>query len=301
MNRLKPFVLPAALLLGLLFHDVCGMLSPVVPWLIFSILLLTFSSVDLRRLRPGRISLLTGIAQIMLALALYWGAISLTGNAIFAQGMMIGALCPVASSVSVVACMIGAKRENTVSYTIIGNLLIVCAAPLFFLMAGSDRDAGGILDSLSEMFSRIAAVIGLPCFVALALQMWARPVSGFLKSIAPLSFYLWAAALLLTLGQTIDFIYDDGEGELTLILSLAAGSAFVCALQFACGRLIGIRCGDTVGGQQLLGQKNTAMGIWMVNTYLNPLASTFLAFYSVWQNVFNSWQIWRSGRGKAKD
>ncbi len=30
-----------------------------------------------------------------------------------------------------------------------------------------------------------------------------------------------------------------------------------------------------------LGQKNTAMAIWMANTYLNPLASVFLAFYSV--------------------
>ena len=43
----------------------------------------------------------------------------------------------------------------------------------------------------------------------------------------------------------------------------------------------------------LLGQKNTAIGIWMATTYLNPLASLFPALYSVWQNVFNSWQLWR--------
>ena len=36
------------------------------------------------------------------------------------------------------------------------------------------------------------------------------------------------------------------------------------------------------------------MGIWMANYYLSPLSSVFLAFYSVCQNLFNSWQLWRA-------
>ena len=47
-----------------------------------------------------------------------------------------------------------------------------------------------------------------------------------------------------------------------------------------------------ISGGQLLGQKNTAMGIWMSNTYLQPLSSVFLAFYIIWQNLFNSLQLW---------
>jgi len=73
-------------------------------------------------------------------------------------------------------------------------------------------------------------------------------------------------------------------------------SVVTCTVHFALGRRIGKKYGDVIAGGQMLGQKNTAMGIWMANTYLNPLASVFLAFYSVWQNLFNSWQIWRHDR-----
>ena len=55
--------------------------------------------------------------------------------------------------------------------------------------------------------------------------------------------------------------------------------------------MIGRRYGNRIGGGQLLGQKNSAMGIWMANTFLSPLAAVFLAFYSVYQNIFNAWQM----------
>ena len=76
-------------------------------------------------------------------------------------------------------------------------------------------------------------------------------------------------------------------------------AAMVCAVHFGLGKWIGSRHGDRVAGGQLLGQKNTAVGIWMANTYLNPLASVFLAFYSIWQNLFNSWQLWRHDRKES--
>ena len=76
-------------------------------------------------------------------------------------------------------------------------------------------------------------------------------------------------------------------------------SVVTCTVHFALGRRIGKRYGDVIAGGQMLGQKNTAMGIWMANTYLNPLASVFLAFYSVWQNLVNSWQIWRHDKRQA--
>ena len=72
----------------------------------------------------------------------------------------------------------------------------------------------------------------------------------------------------------------------------------ISTIHFATGKWLGSKYGDRIAGGQLLGQKNTAMGIWMANTYLNPLASVFLAFYSIWQNLFNSWQLWHQDREK---
>lgn len=83
------------------------------------------------------------------------------------------------------------------------------------------------------------------------------------------------------------------------ILILGAASVFFCIVQFAVGKWLGDKYRDRVAGGQLLGQKNSAMGIWIAGTYLLPLASVFPALYSIWQNIFNSWQLWRKDHSQA--
>lgn len=294
VRKVKPYVLPAAIVLGLLFHDFCESVSWIVPYIIFGILLLTFSTTELRKLRFEKLDLWLMIFQIAASFGLYFFFRPFADDAI-PEGMMMAALCPVASSVTVVAGMLGAKRENTVAYTIIGNLLICVLAPSIFVFLGNN-EGSNLTSSFYAIFGKIVTVIGLPFFVMLLLQLWARPAAQKIKKVSGLSFYLWGIALLMTLGQTIDFIFLHGEGHWDVIMILCVGALILCPLQFYIGRLIGRRYGDAVAGQQLLGQKNSAMGIWMANTYLNPLASTFLAFYSIAQNLLNSWQIWKKER-----
>lgn len=295
VKKIKPFVLPAAIVLGLLLHGLCVRIAGIVPFLVFIMLLLTFNSTELRRLRFKRLDLWLMLFQTVASIVLYSVSRLTFYNATIAQGMMLGALCPVAGSVTVVAVELGAKRSNTVAYTIIGNLLISLLAPIMLTFVGNSQ-APDFTDSFFSIFGRIAATIGLPFFVALILQIWAKPVSGRLARYSGLSFYIWAIALLLTLGQTIDFIFIHGAGNWDVILILGIGSIAICLMQYFIGRCIGRKFGDSVAGQQLLFQKNSAVGIWMSNTYLNPLASTFLAFYSVGQNLVNSIQIWRHSR-----
>ncbi len=291
-GRIKPFVLPVAIVLGLIFHDLCDKMSVIIPYLIFAILILTFSTTELRRLRFERLDLWLMLFQIVATVALYVLFKVITGSDAISEGMMLGALCPVASSVTVIAGMLGAKRRNTVTYTIVGNLLICVLAPVMFVFIG-DNGYMGLTDAFFSIFGRIATVIGLPFFVMLLMQLWARPAARYLSKYNGLSFYMWAITLLLVLGQTIDFIFLHGEGNWDVIVILAIGAIVICPVQFYIGRIIGSKYGDDIAGQQLLGQKNTAMGIWMANTYLNPLASSFLAFYSIGQNFLNSWQIWQ--------
>lgn len=298
-KKIKPFVLPAAIVFGLLLHDFCAVLAPAVPYVIFAILILTFSTTDLRRLRFERLDLWLLCAQVVGTIALYLIFSLCGGDRAIAQGMMLGALCPVASSVTVVASMLGARRENTIAYTIIGNLLVCVFAPIVFVVINGDM-ATNALVSFLQILWRITLAIGMPFFIMLTIQHFAHPVSDKLKVWSGLSFYLWALALLLTLGQTIDFIFMHGQGHWYVIIILAIGALVICPAQFLIGRRIGRRCGDAIAGQQLLAQKNSAMGIWMANTYLNPLASTFLAFYSIAQNLINSWQLWHKSQKSSQ-
>ncbi|MBR1550120.1 MAG: transporter [Bacteroidales bacterium] len=290
MQRFRPYVLPVAIVLGLLLHRWCAMFSFLVPFIIFSILLLTFTAVDLRRLRMTMLDFWLILFQVLVSTCCYLAITLLGGSHIVAEGVLIGVLCPVASSVAVVACMLGANRETVTTYTIVGNLMVAVVAPVVFTLIG-DHPEMGLWNSFLLMISKIAATLALPFFLAVLLQFLLPSVNNFIARYKGLGFYLWALALLFTLGQTIDYIFLNGEGNWASIAWLGGLSLLFCIIQFGFGRWLGRRYGDVIGGGQLLGQKNSAMGIWMANTFLTPLSSVFLAFYSVYQNLWNAWQI----------
>ena len=290
MQRFRPYVLPIAIVLGLLLHKWCAIFSFLVPFIIFAILLLTFTAVDLRKLRFSMLDLWLMLFQIVVSTGGYTLITLLGGSHIVAEGLLIGVLCPVASSVAVIACLLGANRETVTTYTIVGNLMVALVAPVVFSLVG-DHPELDIVDSMLLMFTKIGSTLALPFFLAVLLQLLLPKANALLARYNALGFYLWAIALLFTLGQTIDYIFLNGDGNWSSIIWLGGLSLLFCVVQFATGRWLGKKYGDVIGGGQLLGQKNTAFGIWMANTFLSPLSSVFLAFYSVFQNVWNAWQL----------
>ena len=99
MNR--SLILPIAIVFGLLFHQWCNTLVLIVPYLIFSILLLNFTAVDIRKLRLMKmtgmnISLL--LFQIIVSLGGFLLAKGFGSDEIVAEGILIAILCPVAAS-----------------------------------------------------------------------------------------------------------------------------------------------------------------------------------------------------------
>ena len=52
---------------------------------------------------------------------------------------------------------------------------------------------------------------------------------------------------------------------------------------------------------QALGQKNTVLAIWMAYTYLNPLSSVGPGSYVLWQNLINSWQLWKKRKREEEE
>lgn len=291
MHKIRPYVLPIAIVLGLLFHSWCGVLKVAVPYLIFSILLLNFAAVDVKKMHFSKMYLWLMLYQMGVSIGMYYLLKAFNASEILAQGVMLGVLCPVAASVVVIACMLGANRETVTSYTIIGNLMVAIVAPIYFSFIGNHQEIP-FWTSFWMILGKIGTVIALPFFVALTTQVVMPKVHDLLCKIKGSSFYLWALALTITLGQTIDFMFMEGKENLSAIIWLGVFSIAFCAVQFALGKYIGYKYGDIIAGGQLLGQRNSAMGIWMANTYLNPLAAIFPALYSVWQNLFNSIQLW---------
>ena len=292
MNR--SLILPIAIVVGLLFHHWCSVLSTYVPYLIFTILLLNFTAVDIKKLKLMKltgmnISLL--LFQIVVSLGCYFLAKGLGGNEIIAQGALIAIICPVAASSVVISCILGANRETVTAHVILGNLMVAIVAPIFFSFIGVQQDMA-FFDSFLLILKRVSPIIAFPFFIAFGLQLWFPAGNNLISRFKGWSLYIWSLALAITLGQTINFIFLHGAENVDSIIILGIISVVICAVQFAVGKLIGKKYGDIVAGGQMLGQKNTALGIWMANIYLNPLASVSIALYSIWQNLFNSWQMY---------
>ena len=298
MHKLRSYVLPFAIVVGLVFHRYLVGLREVTPWLIFSILLLNDVAVDMKKLKVTMLHVWIMLFQIVVSLGSYFLFKAFGASELVAQGVLVGVLCPVAAASVVIATMLGANRETVTTYTIVGNLMVAIVAPIYFSFIGILQELP-FLDSVWLIFRRVAPIIALPFFLALFLQKFLPGVNAFLCHYKGLSFYLWAAALTITLGQTIDFLFLEGQKEVSNILIMSGASIIFCIIQFAFGKWLGAKYGDRIAGGQILGQKNSAMGIWLANTYLMPLASVFPALYSIWQNLFNSWQMWRKEHPKT--
>jgi BASS family bile acid:Na+ symporter len=141
-------------------------------------------------------------------------------------------------------------------------------------------------------------ILVVPFLLAFILQKTAPKLHRKIQSAQIVSFYLWAAALTVVIGNVTHYVQLQDDGNYTLEAIIAATSLVICLLQFYFGRKIGRKFGRTIAGGQGLGQKNTVLAIWLTQTYLNPLATLGPGMYVLWQNLVNSWQIWKKKRSE---
>ena len=136
----------------------------------------------------------------------------------------------------------------------------------------------------------------LPFILAVTISKVSPKLHNTIQKAQILSFYLWAVALTIVTSNVTKFISIQGNASYELKLAMAGVALIICVLQFWFGRRIGKKYNSTVAGGQGLGQKNTILAIWLTQTYLNPVASIGPGTYVLWQNIVNSYQLWRKER-----
>ncbi len=289
-RRAKPWVLPLAMLCGLLFHPWLEAVAWVVPYLIFTMLTITFC-----RVRPREFELST-MLWIMLAIQLAGSAVVFLVLRPFsldvAQAVFICVVCPTATAAPVVTGMLGGSVPRVAAYSVLCNLAVALLAPLLFVWVGEGAAAMSFADEFKSVALQVAPLIVLPLALAFGLYFFAPKVHSAIGGVQGVSFYLWAVSLVVVVGRAVAFILAEPAAAVPEMIVIALGAGIVCVLQFAAGRRIGRRYGDAVSGAQGLGQKNTVLAIWMALTYLNPIASIGPAAYIVWQNSINSAQLY---------
>jgi BASS family bile acid:Na+ symporter len=290
LKKLKGYMMPIAMTLGIVLHSFVGILSFIIPYLIFTMLLLTYVKMSWKDIKFTRMHLWLVLIQVAGSVGTYI-ALSFYDHTL-AQGVMICVLAPTATSAPVIVSMLKGNVASLTAYSLISNLTIAIMAPLFFSYIGYNELP--FFDSVLEISQKIGILLVTPLIIALILSKIAPKTTKYLQTKSGLSFYLWSIALTIVTGRTVQFIIDQGKSQIFIEILIAIFAAVVCVLQFYYGRKIGRRYDDTVAGGQGLGQKNTVLAIWMAQMYLNPISSIGPGSYVLWQNLINSYQVWRN-------
>jgi len=219
---------------------------------------------------------------------------------VLAQAAMICVLTATATSAPVVAGILGGSISVTAAYAIVSNLSVAFIAPLFLSLVGTSGDNISFGTTFWHILLSVMPILVGPFLLALFIRTRVPQLHKKIYSAQILSFYLWAAALTVVIGNVTQYVKMQDDGNYTLEAVIAGVSLLICLAQFFFGRKIGRHFGRTVAGGQSLGQKNTVLAIWLTQTYLNPLATLGPGLYVLWQNLVNSWQIWKKKKAEEE-
>lgn len=296
-QNLKPWMLPIAMVVGILFHSRIGAVAFLSPYLIFVMLLITFCRINFKELKVGRFIWALLSVQIIAAVAAYFLILPLSRD--IAQGVFICIFCPTATAAPVITAMLGGSITLLAAYSLVSNVAVALLAPALFTMMDTGSDIT-FIDSVLTIASRVLPLILAPLLLAALMKRFVPKIHREIARRQSLSFYIWALSLIIVVGNAVSFVINEPGSMVPEMLLLSAGSLVACCGQFYIGRKIGKRLGDKISGAQGLGQKNTVLAIWMALTYLNPISSVAPAAYVAWQNTINSLQLFYQNRRQKR-
>ncbi len=330
---IKDWMLPIAMVTGaslyLLYHAIeplhvagpflADAVAVVQPLLIFSMLFLTFCRIEPKDLKPHRWhwwllliqgGLFAGLGFLALSLIRRLGAGS-HEYVVLIESAMLCLICPTATAAAVVTRKLGGDVAGITTYTVLINLLTAVLVPLIVPLI-QPVEGMDFWTAFSMIMAKVFPLLILPCLAAWMVRYMAPKLHAKLLSFTDLAFYIWAFALTLAIAVTAKYIVQSTMGW-GLIGLMALISLVCCVFQFAMGRYIGSRYKPhrpdaspeaamrgkavrKVTAGQSLGQKNTVFAIWMGYTFMTPETAVVGGLYSIWHNLYNSWQLYRAGK-----
>lgn len=308
MAFLKNWTLPLAMLAGALgYFAYVGIpalddthvlalktVAIVQPTLLFAMLFLTFCKVKPQDLRPARWQVWLLALQVFVFLGLALLVYLMPGNhwRIVVEGAMLCMICPTATAASVITRKLGGDAGSLMTYTIAINLAVALLIPAIVPII-HPQPGMTFMHSFLIIIAKVFPLLLGPFLASIVLR-WASPkATDWLAQQRNLPFYLWAFSLSLAIAMSVRSIVHT-HCPWQYQLGIALVSLLACIVQFAFGRRMGRLYGnDPITAGQACGQKNTVLIIWMGYTFMTPITSIAGGFYSVWHNLWNSWQLYK--------
>lgn len=275
-----------------------GGVAVIQPLLIFAMLFLTFCRVRPSELRLARWQIWNLVLQcgMFALLCLVLALCPHTPLRPALEGALLCFICPTATAAVVVTSKLGGRAGTTTAYTLLINLCVAIVVPIAIPLAHPQAGMN-FAHAFAAILAKVLPILLCPIVAAEVLRRVSPRFVQRLASYRDLPFHLWAVSLALALAVTTRSLV---KSQVTLLTasSIALASLLACIMQFALGRWAGLQSGDPISSAQSCGQKNTVFAIWMGYTFLTPVTALAGGFYSIWHNVYNSWQLARMTQEK---
>ena len=295
-KNFKSLIMLIAIIAGILLNTPLSTIDNatnelLTPSMLFMMLYITFCGIKIKDLRVSKSHVYLILFQLIVSICVYY--IIAPFNTIVAQGAMICIIIPVAMASVAMGAMLGGNTVLIATYSIISNFLMALVIPVFFTYIGGEGC------SFLQILSKVAPIMIVPPLAAEATKFLLPKVGRWFARNGKISYYLWVCSLAITIARTTVYIRDNIhniEGGVAAALFLVA--LLICICQYKTGAYIGKRHGDVVAGELSLGQKNTILAIWITQSYLIPAASLAPISYIIWQNIANSYKLYRHDKAQ---
>ena len=210
---------------------------------------------------------------------------------ILVECAMLCIICPTASAAGVITEKLGGSLAGAVTYVTMANVAATLLIPLVIPMVKPSANLG-FWAYVGHIALRVFPLLLLPGLLAWIIRYTMPRLQRKLMRLSRYAFYVWGVGLTLAMILSTHALVLSrlSAGAIACVVLVSLGC---CALQFLTGRHIkGDRSVKITAGQAL-GQKNTGFLIWLGYNYMTPVTSVAGGLYAIWQNLFNSWQLYR--------
>ena len=308
----QTWMLPAALALGVSLYFVYRAIPALHPVghqlhvfasegqraLIGVLLFLQFVKISPHDLRVRRWHIFALLFQVLSFLALTFITARSQDSEIriVLECAMLCLICPAAAASGVVTEKLGGSLAGAVTYVTLTNAAATFLIPIAVPLVSPSADLG-FWQYVWHIAAKIFPILVLPALLAWLVRYTTHKLQRLLMRWSRYAFYVWGVCLTLAMLLATRALVTNmpSAGALALIVLVSLGT---CALQFRLGRFIGKGPENSITAGQGLGQKNTGFLIWLGYSYMTPVTSVAGGLYAIWQNLFNSWELYRHRQNK---
>ena len=274
-------------------HLVNSAIGILQPLLIFAMLFVTFCKIKPTDLKPCRWHAMLLVVQVG-AFALFAAVLILFPDIpcrLLVESAMICFICPTACAAAVVCAKLGGHAAHLITYILLINLAAALFIPLIVPLV-NPQEGQTFLTTSVLIIRQVFPTLICPLLLAWTIRYTMPRLAQRLQNTGDTAFYLWTVALTMAIAVTTRSIMHSDVG-IPVLVGIALVTLVSCWAQFTIGRHIGKPSGDHIAAGQGIGQKNTVFAIWMAYTFLTPVTAIAGGFYSVWHNIFNSYQLYK--------